>query len=381
MGIRVLELSHGVPGPQLAKIMGDFGADVIKVEAPNPSGGFKGGKTDTRGWNPLHNEVNRNKRGLAIDLKQPANVDKLKKLVAISDVVIGNFSAGVMSRFGLSYDILKNINPSIIMIELCGLGQEGPKKHYATWGPNLQPVMGLTNLWNHPGSKIPVGTQQPHPDYYAGTVGFLLVISAIRYRMSTGLGQYFDVAQVEAAAPFITPQYNEYYVNKKIPKPKGNTSQHMSPHNIYRCSGDDQWVSIAVRNDEDWQNLKKALGNPSWASSKSYSTTKERVKHVAEIDTALEQWTKKQSPSEIVKSLQEFGVPSGEVHAAPGLRDDEQLNHRGHWVPTDSPYLKPLVYSGEPINLSKAPFKLKMRAPIVGEHNDEIVGDLLGDEP
>ena len=383
-GIRVIELTMGGAGPMVGKILADFGADVLRVENPNAvptmkSVSAKEGE-DLRDKNTLFLEFNRNKRGILMDVKTPKGMETLKRLVSISDVVIENLNPQAVFKLGIPYEILKQYNPTLIMVSVGGLGKKGAYGHWTTWGPNLLPFTGTTLLWNHPHLDHPVGTQLVHPDFFSGMLASTVLLAAIRHRSLTGEGQYFDYSQAEAASNLIGPQLLDYSVNGRLPEPKGNSSELMGPHGIYRCTGEDSWVAIAVKNDHQWRKFKKVMDKQSKAHEKKFDTLSGRINARDELDSCIQVWTNKQSSQDVVSTLQSVGIAAGELSTSPELKDNVQLNARGFWISTKHPYLKDLLFAAPPIKLSDTPWRFNRRAPLLGEHDAEVYDELLAME-
>lgn len=377
-GIRIVELSLGGVGTTAGKILADFGAEVIKVENPknpDPMRGFVPEK-----WNSaLHfAEFNRNKYGISVDLRDEEELGAFKDLINVSDAMIENFSPGTLKRRGIDFDVLKNVNPSLVMVSMSGLGQTGPYSHYSIWGPNLMPFFGETALWNHDDSGEPVGAGLVHPDFFAGIVGAYITMAALNHRTLTGEGHYIDASEGEAGASLIGQYYMDANVNKRLPKPVGNESSMSSPHGIYRCKGDNAWVAIAVRTEREWLRFRKAIGSPDWAKLKRFSRLASRVQCRKEIDSLVGDWTKKLPPDEVTAILLKAKVPAGQLHNGKTILEDEQLNSRGFWVETKHPEMKTISFEGSPIHLSDTPWALNMPAPKVGQHNNKIYNTLLG---
>ena len=378
-GIRVVELTLGGVGPGAAKILADFGADVIKVESRDRPDGMR--ELDPEKWEKQQYfaHFNRNKKGIDINLKLPESQDILHKLISISDVFIENYAPGVTKRLGADYDTLVKFNPTLVMVSLSGLGQDGPSSNLLIWGPLLQAYTGVTNLWNHPYIDGMVGSQSWHPDFFAALFGGYLALGGIYQRALTGKGAYIDAPESEIGAALSGGLYLEYLINKREPQPQGNKSSYMSPHNIYRCAGEDKWIAIVARDDKDWDNLIKALGNPSWAKDELFSTLEYRLENGDELDSLIEEWTQTKSQQDILKILRDSEVPVGILMDPKDLLEDEHLNERSFWVSMEGhPHLSDVKFEGQPIGLSRTPWKYRLPAPIMGGYNEHVLGDLLG---
>ena len=368
--LRILDFSWVLAGPYATRILADFGAEVIKIQPLLPEAGDK----FSRGY---YNTWNRNKLGITLNLNRPDGVALAKRLVAISDAVVENFTPRVMANLGLDYDSLKKVKPDIIMLSLSTMGNTGPWRDYVGFGPTIQAFSSITYLTSFPG-KPPSGLGTSYADHIAGLLACLSLLGALEYRRRTGEGQYIDVSQVEAMASLLGDAILEYVVSGKDVEPVGNSSTGAAPHGVYRCQGDDRWCAIAVFTDEEWQGFKRALGNPPWAEAQRFSTLSSRLKNNAELNRLVEGWTKKHTAEEVMALLQEQGVVAGVVQNASDLAKDPQLKERGFFIELDHPELGKTISDAVPIRLSDIPAKYRRAAPVLGQDNDYVYGELLG---
>ena len=375
-GIRVIEFTTGIVGPNLGRLLAEFGAETIKVETIKRPDFSRGPAPDRINKSFGFADNSRSKKGLRLDVSRPEGRDIALRLIQISDVVVENFSAGVMQRLGLDYARVCEANPSIIMISLQGLG--ATEKHSVTFGQNIPPLIGLTYLWNHPDAEKPVGSELFYPDYYAGIHGACAVLAALDFRRRTGQGQYIDAAQAEAAAALLGPYYLDSAVNGRDPQPMGNETSHAAPHGCYRCAGDDSWCVIAVYNEDEWRSFCAVLGDPPWAKSPKFLTADGRVRNRTELDRLVEQWTLHQDAYEVMERLQGAGVAAGVVQNTAQVANDPHLKARGFITEIDHPEMGRLLHGGLPLKLSATPASVRSHAPLLGEHNHYVLRDLLG---
>ena len=368
--IRILDFSWVLAGPYATRILADFGAEVIKVQPLLPEEEDK----FSRGY---YNTWNRNKLGITLSLNKPEGVAIAKRLVGISDAVVENFSPRVMANLGLDYDSLRKVKPDLIMLSLSTMGNSGPWRDYAGFGPTIQAFSGITYLTSFPG-KPPLGLGTSYADHIAGLIACLALLSALEYRRKTGEGQYIDVSQVEAMAGLLGDAILDYTVRGEEVEPVGNSSTEAAPHGVYRCQGDDRWCAIAVFTDEEWQGFKRALGNPPWAEDKRFATLAGRLKHSEELDRLVEDWTKERTAEEAMALLQRQGVAAGVVQDASDLAEDPQLKERGFFIELDHPELGKTVSDAVPIRLSDTPARYTRAAPIQGQDNNYVYRELLG---
>jgi len=368
--IRILDFSWVLAGPYATRLLADFGAEVIKVQPLLPEAEDK----FSRGY---YNTWNRNKLGITLDMSQSAGIALAKRLAAVSDAVVENFTPRVMANWGLDYQNLKKIKPDIIMLSLSTMGSSGRWRDYAGFGPTVQAFSGITRLTSFPG-KPPPGLGTAYADHIAGLLACLALLSALEYRRRTGEGQYIDVSQVEAMASLLGDAILDYQIGGREVEAVGNSSAEAAPHGVYRCKDDDRWCAIAVFTDDEWQEFKRALGNPSWAGDQRFATFSCRLKNKAELDRMVEDWTKKNTAEEAMASLQKQGVAAGVVQSASDLAQDPQLSERGFFIELDHPELGKTVSDATPIRLSDTPARYSRAAPLLGQDNENVYGELLG---
>ena len=397
-GVRVLDLTRGWSGPIGARFMADLGAEVIKieyltdrgmasVETPKDPTDFAivchaaypdndPGEDPYNRYGPF-NEYNRNKMSLTLDLTNQRCKEAFLTLVSISDVVIENYSPRVMANFGLDYQSLRLVNPSIIFIAMPGFGMTGPHRHHVSYGTNIEPTAGLSNLIGYPGAT-PYKSGEAYPDPNAGLHGVAAVLTALFYRRRTGMGQFIDLSQNEAAVGLIGEALLAFDMNNEEPVRMGNRHPYHAPHNTYRCKGEDSWVTITVTNDQEWQSLSDLMGNPSWAREEKFGDQLSRWQYQDELDEHISRWTSGRDCMEVMHTLQAAGVTAAAVYTNRDIVEDPHLKERGYFQEIPHPRTGPTLFSGVPVLLSKTPGALRTHAPMMGEHNDFLLRDLVG---
>jgi benzylsuccinate CoA-transferase BbsF subunit len=355
-GIRILDFSWVLVGPYATRILADFGAEVIKVQPLMPQADDK----FARGY---YNTWNRNKRGVTLNLNSPDGIALAKKLVSLSDAVVENFTPRVMANWGLDYESLKKIKADIIMLSLSTMGGSGPQKDYTGFGPTVQAFSGLTRLTAYPGGP-PLGPGTAYADHVAALFACLALFGALEYRRRTGEGQHIDISQVEAMASLLGDAF--------IP-PKESAAS-----GVYRCRGEDRWCALSASTEEEWRGLKKALGNPPWASGKRFATPASRLKNKKALDGLIGEWTGKHTAEEAMTLLQRCGVAAGVVQDAKDLIKDPQLKSRGFFVELEHPEMGRTISDASPIRLSDSPPAYTRPAPLPGQDNEYVYGGLLG---
>lgn len=365
-GVRVIDFSLVVAGPYASMLLGWLGAEVIKIEsARRPR--FTG----------LPDTLNCTKMSCTLNLTSPEGVQLARELIQCSDVVVENFSPRTMKRFGLDYPETSQIKPDLIMVSMSGFGQTGPDHDYVGLAPGFVATTGGMHLTGFP-EEMPLlpGTVSTN-DLQSGLFSAFAVMSALHHRSKTGEGQYVDLSQAEVAASFIAEGLLEHFMTGNSPVRRGNRDISMAPHGNYRCKGDDKWVSIAVANDSEWQSLCTAAGHPEWALDDRFVNAVNRWKNQDELDQLLQTWTINYSHYEVMKLLQEAGIAAGPSLDAEELLDDPHLRERGAFITTTQPGSEPRIMQGLPWESNRVtpPYR---RAPLPGENNSYVFGELLG---
>jgi len=382
-GIRVIDFTRVLAGPGAARMLADHGAEVIKIETltgeiarlviPHHDNVFG---INTSGY---FINTNRNKLGVTINLSDPRGLELAKRLVETADVVIENFSAGVMDRLGLGYEALRAVKPDIIMVSMPGFGQTGPYRTYASYGPTLQAIGGITYLTAFPGHE-PAGFGFSYSDYTGGWPAQYAILAALHRRRKTGKGLFIDVSQMEALCALYGASTLDYVVNKRAAKPTGNRLPHRSaaPHGAYRCQGEDRWCVISVFSEKEWQAFCRAIGNPAWTADERFATLLSRTVHMDEMDRLIEKWTLERSAEEVMEIMQRAGVAAGVVQSSRDLvESDPQLRHYQFFKELEHPVIGKVAHENVPFKLSKTPAELRRPAPRLGEHNEYVLGEIL----
>ncbi len=375
-GIRVISFGTGAVIPDFGKILGELGADVIKIESRENMDFMRtiGADPDNIGG---FNESNRSKRSLGVNLRKDKGRDLVRSLIKITDIIGENFRGGVMKSHELDYENVRQIKPDIIYVSSQGFGSGGPFSDYQAYGPMLSAASGLLSLWAHPTDPYPVGANVPLPDHMASKQAVFAVIAALDHRRRTGKGQFIDMSQVEVAAGLIGEACLDYTINKRIQKPSGNRSPYAAPHNCYRCKGNDQWCAISVSTDAEWQAFRKAIGDPPWTREPRFTDVLGRIKNVEELDKLVEEWTLQHEPSEVMNTLQNAGVAAGVCLRPAETLTDPQLQWLNAFVEVDHPVAGKRIYPNVPFKMSEAKLPPSRPAPILGQHTVEICRELL----
>lgn len=382
-GLRIADFCWAGAGPFCTKMFSDFGAQVLKVESSTRVDPVRAGgphKDGIAGINRSGYFASRNsgKYSVAINLKTDPGRQLALRLIAQSDVVTNNFGPGVMQRLGLGYDDARKVKPDIIHLSMPMYGQVGPLAALLGVGMTISAVTGL--LWMTAyGSDDPVGPGTHYPDHVANPYhAAFAILAALRHRRKTGRGMRIDLAQVESTANFMGPAIVEFESTGREPRQIGNRSLSDAPHNLFPCAGDDSWCAIAVEDDRQWLDLTVAMERPDLHADVSLRTATQRLQRVDVLEQAVSAWTKERSVSEVVRRLQEAGVPAAPV-ARPDdlLLRDEHLAARAFWQQVDHPEVGETTFTSPPYLVDGHRVKLR-RPPLMGEHTDQVLREVLG---
>ncbi|MBM3131551.1 MAG: CoA transferase [Chloroflexi bacterium] len=375
--VRVLSFGTGGVVPDFGKIMGELGADVIKIESRDNLDFMRTIGPDINNIAGF-NEANRNKRSFGVNLKAEKSKGIVSRLIEMADVLAENFRGGVMESLGLDYESVRRINPNIIYISSQGFGGGGPYSSYQAYGPMLSAASGMLSIWAQPDDPYPVGSNAPIPDHMGSKYVVVAALAALDYRRRTGKGQYVNLAQTEVAASMVGEYYLDFTMNHRVPGPMGNRSPYAAPHGCYRCKGNDQWCAITVFTDAQWRSFCQAIGRPEWIDDRRFVDTLGRLRNVDELEKIVEEWTSVREPQEVMEILQAAGVPAGVVQRAPDSLADPQLKSRGAVIELDHPVAGKRFYPGIPYRLSGASPGKSTPAPLLGQHTEEICREVLG---
>ncbi|WP_250279586.1 CoA transferase [Frankia sp. Cppng1_Ct_nod] len=397
-GIRVADFCWMGVGSVATRMLADFGAEVIKIEdrtrldMPRRLPFYK---NDPRSFgeedpNPdpdkggLFNNYSRNKLGVTINMRSAEGRDLAERLIAKSSVVTENFAPGVMNRWNLTYERLRQLCPEIIYAHMSGFGQTGPHHSYRSYGPVVQAVSGLSFISGLP-DREPSGWGLSYMDNQAAYYNSAALLMAIMHRNATGKGAEIDVSAVEVGVCLLGPDLLDVTVNARPTRrpgfPLGNRLEHppAAPHGVYPCAGEDRWVAVAVFDDTDWQRLVTALDSPDWAADPRFASQQGRFAHSDTLDAHLTEWTRHRSPHEVMTLLQDNGVCAGAVQDAHDLNEvDPQLAHRGIFFELDHPVIGPARFEGTPVTFSHIEQDNWRSAPLLGEDNSYVFTEILG---
>lgn len=391
VGVRVLDLSYVFAVPYMAGMLSDLGAEVIKIEAPH-----KLDQTRGRAFGPyLDNDpandpwnrsgifyvVNRGKKSLAMDLSRTEGQEIFRELVAKSDIVLDNFTPRVMRKWGLNYDALKKINPSLIMLSNTGYGSSGPWASFPSQGTTLEATMGITFYTGYRGDK-PWKVGQSYPDFIACWSGLGALWAAIAHRQKTGEGQWIDVGMYQLGVALIPEPLLQKQLDGTEPDRIGNEHIEYVPSNLYQTQGDDQWLALTVQTDAQWEALTELMQYPALAHDSRFSSAANRRIHRNAVDTLVATWCRTLNGEELFEQLQAHGIAAGRVLNSRDLLRNPHLKHRKFYESVQHPEPigeRPII--GRPYKLRFRDAHIKKPGPRFGEDNDDILGDILGKTP
>jgi len=381
-GLKVADFSWVGVGPITCKYLADHGATVVRVETesrPDLLRILPPFKDGVPGPNRSHfyGDFNSSKLGLSLDLKNPSAVEVAHRLIAWCDIYVESFTPGTMDELGIGYETARLLNPSVIMASTCLMGQTGPAAMLAGYGFHAGAIAGFYEITGWP-DLPPDGPWTAYTDTVSPRILAAIIMAALDHRRRTGTGQHIDASQMEMSLHFLAPQIIDYGVRGQLVSRNGNLSDTAAPHGAYPCAGDDQWCAIAVESDEHWSGLRRAMGDPEWARDDRFSSTAGRLDHQDEIDGHLSEWTSGEPPQEVMQLLQAQGVPAGVVQRSSDLMRDPQLEHCRFFRYLDHPEMGNVPYTGHQFRISGYDSGPRFPAPLLGQHNEEVLRDLLG---
>ena len=391
-GLRIVDLSQVWAGPLALKLLGDMGADVIKVESgrrtdtargdPNPQSSSAIYPNDEPGpepWNRagLFNDRNRSKRGICLDLTMPEGIATLKRVVAASDVVAESYRFGVLERLGAGYEALRAVKPDIVYVSFSSQGATGPEREYGSYGAILEQTAGIASITGYRDGP-PTSSGTFFPDPVVAMLGVGVVLAAVRRRDRTGEGSFVDLSQREVTTSIVPEMLMDYAMNGRTRGPQGNRHEVHAPQGVYPAAGEDAWIAITVRSDAEWRALAELIGGAELVSDARFATLLGRRRHHDEADALIAAWTREREPRATMEQLQALGVPAGMVHRGDTLIEDPQLVERGFWEPVTHPAAGRIPHLSRPFKLSRTPGWTPRHAPMLGEHTEEVLRDVAG---
>ena len=386
-GLKVLDLSRVLAGPWSAQLLGDLGADVVKIERP-------GSGDDTRAWGPpwLMDEggqpsaesayylcANRNKRSLAVDISEPAGQELVRQLALKADILIENFKVGGLRSYALDYDSLKALNPRLIYCSITGFGQTGPYASRPGYDFLVQGLGGLMSLTGRPDGEAGSGPMKVGvalTDILTGLYATVGILAAVAFRERTGLGQHVDLALLDVQVAALANQASNHLVGGIVPGRLGNAHPNIVPYQEFRTA--DGHVIIAVGNDSQFASLSKALGHAEWASDERFGTNPRRVAHRSLLVELIQGITTTRRTGEWVALREAAGVPCGPINSIDQVFADEQVRSRGMRIEMDHPAAGRVPLVANPIRMSASAVRYRIAPPALGADTQAVLSSWLG---
>ena len=375
-GIRVVDLTRILAGPYCTMMLGDMGAEIIKIE--NPDGG-----DDTRGWGPpflngvstYFISINRNKKSLTLNLKDERGKELLRDLIREGDVVVENFRPGALEKLGFSWEEIHRINPAVIFASLSGFGQTGPRKSEPGFDVVIQGeggIMSITGEPDGPPSKFGASIA----DITAGMLAAQGILLSLYHREKTGVGQMVDVGMLDGQVALLTYHANNYFGTGKLPPRRGNKHPSITPYEMYACK--DGYFNLGVGNDSLWRRFCDAMGLGDIKEDPRFAVNKDRVDNRLELQEILDAFFAGKTVGETLDTLRGAGIPCGPINNLAQALSDPQVLAREMVVDVDVPVAGPTKVTGVPIKLSETPGAVRTPPPVLGQHTDEVLESVLG---
>ncbi|MAB00421.1 MAG: CoA transferase [Stappia sp.] len=387
-GLRVLDLSRILAGPTATQLLGDLGAEVLKVERPD-----KG--DDTRGWGPpfvrdtdggdtresaYYLSANRNKRSLAVDLSAPEGVALVRRLAREADILVENFKVGDLERRGLGYETLSADNPGLVYCSISGFGQDGPYAQRAGYDFLIQGMGGLMSLTGRPDEEggEPTKAGVGIADVMCGMYAANAILAAVHHRDATGRGQHIDIALLDTQVAWLINQGVAFLTDGNVPPRRGNAHPAIVPYNAYPAR--DGSFILAVGNDAQFARFCEIAGAPGLASDPRFAANADRVRNRDLLEPEIRRLTERRDKADWIAALEAAGVPCGPINDLEDVFDDPQVRHRGMRIEMDHPAAKggKVALIGNPVKFSRTPASYRHAPPLLGEGGHDVVADWLG---
>lgn len=380
--VKILDFMWVMAGPAGTRMLADYGATIVRIESPT--------RIDTaRTLGPFHdNQIgpdasglfsncNAGKFGITLDLGNRASREVVFDLVRWADVVTESFSPKAMRAWGLDYAAIAKVKPEIIMLSTCLMGQTGPLASFAGFGNLAAAISGFFNLtgWS---DRSPAGPFGAYTDYISPRFTAIAILAALEYRRRTGKGQYIDQSQAEASLHFLTPALLDHSANERAQIRDGNRDPEFAPHGIFAARGEDRWVAIVCRNDDEFRALCDLIERREIARDPRFQTAPDRRTNAAALDEIISNWTRDIEPNEVERLAQARGIPSHAVNNSREYYADPQIAHRGHFVEIPHPVYGRTVVEGARAKLSRTPAAVRRAAPTLGQDNQYVLETILG---
>ena len=382
-GVNVLDFCWVAVGPMTTKYLGEYGATVVRVESAKRPGTLRSAAPFRDGVAGINRSgyfasYNANKMGITVDMRHPRARELMLRLAGWAHIVTENFTPGTMEGWGLGFEELRVVNPSLVMFSASMMGRGGPMERQPGFGPVLSSLVGLTNVTGWP-DRTPVNPYGAYTDFIVPRFAVAAILAALDHSRRTGEGRHLDLSQLETSMHFLAPLMLDYTANGREQGRQGNRDPGDAPHGVYPCEGVDRWLALACRTEGQWQTLLAVAepeGGPLHADA--FATLLGRKAKEDELDHLLAQWTSQHDQRDLMRRLQEAGVPAGMVNDPRDLFEDPQLQHRQHFRWLDHPEIGPYATDRSEFNLSLTPGSLDTPAPLLGQHTEHFLREVIG---
>jgi len=381
-GLKVLELAWVVAGPRVGRALADYGATVVRVDTAartDPArvvGPFPDGAVDYA-HSALWDNCNAGKLGLALDLTRPEARQVVLDLARWADVVTESYASGQLDKWGLAYGALSAVNPGLIMLSSCLMGQDGPLSRTAGFGNVGAAASGFQVQVGREGAE-PIGPAGPYTDFVAPRFSLVLLLAALDHRRRTGEGMYIDAAQAEAGIQFLAPQIADNAATGRVAEAMGDRDAHFAPHGVFACAGHEAWLAVAATSDAQWTALARLVGGEALAADPRLKTLAGRKAHEDEVEAAVAAWARGVPAPAAEAALQALGVPAHVAATSQDFCADPQIAARGHLILQPEPRGGVAVVEASRFRLSATPARLDRSAPAIGRDTAEILRDFAG---
>jgi len=402
--VRVVEVALAWVGPWAGMLLADLGAEVIKVESitmPDLSRGLASSTSVIRGKSSPHyslypdsipgerfwnrnvylNMSNFSKYGATIDLTKQKGLQVFMRLIRVSDVLLSNMAVGVAEKLGITYEALSQVNPQIIYLSSTGFGRNGPYAKRVAMGNTIDAAAGFFGLRDYGDGDSTAVSPDTHCDSIAAATNALAILTALYHRQQTGKGMFIDVSMVEASMSHIGEAIMDYTMNRRVQRSTGNRDTSMGPQGCYPCRGEDEWVTLSISSDEEWQRFTEVMGNPQLATDERFSNVPGRLKHQDELDKFIGAWTVQNTKFEVMNLLQGAKIAAGAVLNSADVYNDPHVKERGFWDVIEDPDAGIHTYAGRLWKLEETETPKRRHSPLLGEHNDHVLREIAGLTP
>jgi benzylsuccinate CoA-transferase BbsF subunit len=381
-GVRVIDLTSTIAGPSALRHLGDYGAQVVKVESESHPDGSRWSTPHVENKKGLNRSgyyaaYNAGKISLSLNMRVPEAKEILTRLIEVSDVLVEAYVPGVIERWGFGYERVKEINPRIVMASHCLQGQTGPYRKHRGFGHLAGGMSGWYDLTGFAGEE-PLGPYSAYTDFLAWPYLLNAILVALELRDVTGQGQYIDHAQIESSTHFLAPGLLDLQLNGRLASRNANREAYVCPNNAYRCAGEDRWVALTVTNDAEFAALCRVISAPELADDSRFATFEARKTNEGALDALIGEKTAGVEPFELIRALQAAGVSAGIVAKAQDLFEDPQLQHRDGFVELDHPEMGIHHIHRHSFRISGIDAGPFFAAPVLGEHTLDICKEVLG---